>query len=142
MRYVHEIFIWRVTPVLFFSKKLSRYQNSEILWCLNISPLSNLYTYLYVYQVTLSLTWIGISFFRDCFYITLLIIIFIIECLMSDIKSAIPFAIWRRGCMPWILTGQNIFVNFSQNSINILLLFVIWTFHEGEHTLRILVKFI
>ena len=89
-------YLFEELPVLFFSKKLSRYQNSEILWCLNISPLSNLYMYLYVYQVTLSLTWIGVSFFQDSFYITLLIIIFIIECLTSNIKSAIPFAILEK----------------------------------------------
>ena len=89
-------YLFEELPVLFFSKKLSRYQNSEILWCLNICPLSNLYMYLYVYQVTLSLTWIGVSFFQDSFYITLLIIIFIIECLKSNIKSAIPFAILEK----------------------------------------------
>ena len=33
--------------------------------------------FIYVYQVTPSLTWIGIFFFHDRFYITLLIIIFI-----------------------------------------------------------------
>ena len=29
-----------------FSKKFSRYQNSEIFWCLNITALSNLYMYI------------------------------------------------------------------------------------------------
>ena len=39
----HAMFIWRGKPVLFFSKKSSRYQHSEILWCLNVIALSNLY---------------------------------------------------------------------------------------------------
>ena len=35
------LFIWRGRPVLSFSEKLSRYQNSEINWCLNVIALSN-----------------------------------------------------------------------------------------------------
>ena len=31
-----EMFIWRAALVLSFSKKSLRYQNSEILWCLNV----------------------------------------------------------------------------------------------------------
>ena len=36
----HATFIWRGKPVTSFSKNLSRYQNSEILW-LNVIALSN-----------------------------------------------------------------------------------------------------
>ena len=47
----HEIFIWRGTPVLFFSKNFSRYQNFEILWCLNVIALSTSYVYIRPLQV-------------------------------------------------------------------------------------------
>ena len=47
----HAIFIWRGKPVLSFSKKLSRCRNSEILWCLNVAALSNLYIYIMSHQV-------------------------------------------------------------------------------------------
>ena len=40
----HAMFIWRGKPVLFLPKMFLRYQNSEILWCLNVIALSNLYT--------------------------------------------------------------------------------------------------
>ena len=33
----HAVFIWKSKPVISFSKKLSRYQNSEILLSLNVS---------------------------------------------------------------------------------------------------------
>ena len=61
--------ISRGKPVLSFSKKLLRYQNSNILWCLDVSAFSNLYMYIRSLQVNLFL-------FQDCFYIKLLIIMF------------------------------------------------------------------
>ena len=81
----HAMFISRGKPVLSFSKKLSRYQNSAILWCLNIIIINviiiNLNVcivkFIYVYQVTPSLTWIESFIFQDCFYIKLLIVMFI-----------------------------------------------------------------
>ena len=39
----HAMFIWKSNSVLSFSKKLSRYQNSEILLSLNVIALSNPY---------------------------------------------------------------------------------------------------
>ena len=52
--------------------------------------------FVYVYQVAPSLIWIGIFFFQDCFYITLLIIMSIIGCLACNIESAITFAILEK----------------------------------------------
>ena len=42
----HAMFIWRGKLVLSFSKKFIRYQNREILWCLNAIVLSNLCMYI------------------------------------------------------------------------------------------------
>ena len=54
--------------------KLSRYQNSEMRWCLNVIALSNSYMYIRSLQFYHGLE----SFvFQDCFYIKLLIITFI-----------------------------------------------------------------
>ena len=47
----HVMFIWRGKLVLSFSKKLSRYQISKILWYLNVITLSNLYIYIRSLQV-------------------------------------------------------------------------------------------
>ena len=44
-------FMLRGKPVLSFSKKFSRYQNSEILSCLNVMALSNFYIYIRSLQV-------------------------------------------------------------------------------------------
>ena len=43
--------IWKSKPDLSFSKKLSRYQNSEKLLSLNVAALSNLYIYIRSLQV-------------------------------------------------------------------------------------------
>ena len=40
------MFIWKSKPVLSFSEKLSRYQNSEILLSLNVIALSNSFMYI------------------------------------------------------------------------------------------------
>ena len=47
----HAMFIWRGKPVLSFSKIFSRYENNEILWCLNVIVLSNSYMYIRSFQV-------------------------------------------------------------------------------------------
>ena len=51
--------------------------------------------FVYVYQVTPSLALIGIFFIHDCFYITLLIIMFI-RCLTYSIESEIALAIFEK----------------------------------------------
>ena len=53
-----KIFIWKSKPTLSFSKKLSRYLNSEILLSLNVIALSNLYIYIRSLQV-----WHGLESF-------------------------------------------------------------------------------
>ena len=45
------MFIGRGTPVLSFSKNFSRYQNSEILCCLNVVAVSNFYMYIRSLQI-------------------------------------------------------------------------------------------
>ena len=47
----HAVFIWKSKPVFSFSKKLPRYQNSEILLSLNVIALSNLLMYIRSLQV-------------------------------------------------------------------------------------------
>ena len=47
----HAIFIWKRKADLSFPKKLSRYQNSEILLSLNVITLSNSYMYIRSLQV-------------------------------------------------------------------------------------------
>ena len=42
----HAMFIWKSKPDLSYSKKLSTYQNSEIILSLNVTALSNLYMYI------------------------------------------------------------------------------------------------
>ena len=37
----HAMFVWKGKPVLSFSKKLSRYHNSEIILSLNVNGLSS-----------------------------------------------------------------------------------------------------
>ena len=54
----HAMFIWKSKPVPSFSKKLSRYQNSEILLSLNVIALSNLYMFIRSLQV-----WHGLESF-------------------------------------------------------------------------------
>ena len=67
----HVMFIWRGKPVLSFSKS---YQNTEIAKYFGVKCYCIIRS-IYVFQVTPSLTWIGIffSFFvQDCFYTELL----------------------------------------------------------------------
>ena len=47
----YAMFVWKSKPDLSFSKKLSRYQNSEILLSLNVIVLSNSYMYIKSLQV-------------------------------------------------------------------------------------------
>ena len=68
----------KVNQIYLPVKKLSRYQNSKIFLSLNFIALSNLYMYIRSLQV-----WHGLkSFFllQNCFYIKLLIIMFIRIC--------------------------------------------------------------
>ena len=58
----HAMFIWKSKPVLSFSKKLSIYQNSKTLLSLIAIALSLYIVIVYAYQVTPSLTWIGMFF--------------------------------------------------------------------------------
>ena len=46
----HAMFIWKSKPVLSFSKKLSRYQNSKILLSLNVIIASAFLTHSYFQQ--------------------------------------------------------------------------------------------
>ena len=67
------MFIGRGTPVLSFSKNFSRYQNSEILCCLNVVALSNFYMYTGYYKFNMDWN----LFFSRSLYDILQIIIFI-----------------------------------------------------------------
>ena len=69
----HAMFIWKRKPDSSFSRKLSRYQNRKILLSLNVIALSKSY----VYQITLSLTWIRIFFCKIAFTLNFLFIMFI-----------------------------------------------------------------
>ena len=79
------MFIWRGKPVLSFSKKLSRYENSEILWCLNVIASSN------SYMVTPSLTWIGIFFFFKIAFTLNYWLLCVLGCLTCNIES-----VWKK----------------------------------------------
>ena len=80
----HAMFIWKSKPDLSFSEKLSRYQNSEILFEFKCYCIIK---FIYVYPFTPSLTWIGIFFLQNCFCIKLLIIMFIRMCAVQYWKS-------------------------------------------------------
>ena len=75
--------------VLSFYKKLLRYQNSQILWYLNVIPLSNLYMYIMSLQVEHGLgsfLFFKIAFTLNCWLLCLL------GCLTSNIENTITFA--------------------------------------------------
>ena len=80
----HAMFIWRGKPVLSFSKKFSRYQNSEILCCLNVISLSFSYG-----QSKFNMDW-NFFFFQDCWLTCLL------GCLAYNLESAMLFAILEK----------------------------------------------
>ena len=88
----HAMFIWKSKPDLSFSKKLSRYQNSEILLNLNVIALSNSYMYIRSLQA-----WHGLEsfFLQNCFYIKLLIIVFIRMCDVQYWKSSNIWNTWK-----------------------------------------------
>ena len=80
----HAMFIWKSKTDLPFSKKLSRYQNSERLLSLNVIALSNSYMYIKSLQV-----WHGLEslFWKNYFYIKLLIVMCIWVCDVQYWKS-------------------------------------------------------
>ena len=78
------MFIWKSKPVLSFSEKLSRYQNSEILLSLNVIALSNSFMYIGLLQAWQGL---GSFFLQNYFYIKLMIVIFIKICDVQYWKS-------------------------------------------------------
>ena len=83
----HAMFIWKRKPVLAFFKKLSRYQNSEILLSLNVIGLSNSYLCIRSLQVSYGL---------EPFFVKMLLH-WIADCLLGyllyNIEIAITFAI-------------------------------------------------
>ena len=93
----HAMFIWKSKPVSSFSRKLSRYQNSEILLSLNVIALSNSYMFIRSLQV-----WHGLEsffFLQHYFYTTLLLIMFI---RMFDVQY------WKNNniCNTWKIKKQ------------------------------------
>ena len=74
----HLMFIWRCNPVSSFSKTLPRYQNCEILWCLNVIALSNSYMY------------IKFAFRLNCWLFSLL------RCMTYNIECPITFPILEK----------------------------------------------
>ena len=87
----HTMFIWKSKPNLSYSKKLWRYQNSEILLSLNVIALSNLYMYIRSLQA-----WHGLrSFSAKFFYIKLLIIMFMRICDVQYWKNNNIWNTWK-----------------------------------------------
>ena len=90
----HAMFIWKIKPVLSFSKKLSRYQNSEIFLSLNVIALSNSYVYIRSLQVWHGLEsfifFCKIAFTLNCWLLCLL------GFLMYNIERATTFAILEK----------------------------------------------
>ena len=88
----HAMFIWKSKPVSSFSKKLSRYQNSEILLSLNVIALSNLYMFIRSLQV-----WHGLeSFFDKIAFAWNCWLLCLLGSLMYNIESAITFSILEK----------------------------------------------
>ena len=85
----HAMFVWKSRPDSPFSKKLSRYQNSEILSSLNVIALSSWYMYIRSLQV-----WQGLrSFFCKSAFTLNCWLLCVSGCVMSDTKRATTFAI-------------------------------------------------
>ena len=88
----HAMFIWKRKPVLAFFKKLSRYQNSEILLSLNVIALSNSYMYIRSLQV-----WHGLeSFFCKIAFTLNSWLLCLLGCVMYNTESAATFAILEK----------------------------------------------
>ena len=88
----HAMFIWKSTPVLSFSKKWSRYQNSGIILSLNGIALSNSCMNIRSLQVWHGLEYFfcKIAFILDCQLLCLL------GCFMYNIEGAITFTILEK----------------------------------------------
>ena len=111
----HAMFIWKSKPDLSYSKKLSRYQNSEIILSLNVTALSNLYMYIRPLQV-----WYGFEYFlQNCFYIKLLISMFIRMCDAQYWKSNNICNTWKiKEKLKILMTCNDLsFINTTQKTL-------------------------
>ena len=111
----HAMFIWKSKPDLSYSKKLSRYQNSEIILSLNVTALSNLYMYIRPLQV-----WYGFEYFlQNCSYIKLLISMFIRMCDVQYWKTNNICNTWKiKKKLKILMTCNDLsFINTTQKTL-------------------------
>ena len=88
----HAVFIWKSKPDLSLSKKLSRYQTSEILLSLNVIALSNSNMYIRSRKV-----WHGLeSFFCKIPFTLNCWLLCLLGCVMYNIERATAFAILEK----------------------------------------------
>ena len=112
----HAMFIWKSKTDLPFSKKLSRYQNSERLLSLNVIALSNSYMYIKSLQV-----WHGLEslFWKNYFYIKLLIVMCIWVCDVQYWKSNNICNTWKiKEKLQILMTCDDLsFINNTQKTL-------------------------
>ena len=111
----HAMFIWKSKTDLSFSKKLSRYQNSERLLSLNVIALTNWYMYIKSLQV-----WHGLEsfFWKNYFYIKLLIVMCIWVCDVQYWKSNNICNTWKiKEKLKILMTCDDLsFINTTQKT--------------------------